>query len=191
MTTKEGVVQFEFLVSDLLEVLFEKAAHGRTPLPKVVDKRYTCTLSSTDEFYNCMVNIGTLVTFHKPAFLDVGCGVGHKILLACSMGYDAYGLEIVNEYIEEGRKLLQLFDIDKVRQRFIGGDALEYNDYNRFRVLFCSQLFVDGELQKQLQDRIVNQMRPGAVIIFPNGIDVGKYQSLQNVDEDYPIYIKR
>ena len=190
MITAENTVQFEFLVSDLLEVLFEKVAHGRVPLPKVVDKRYTCTLSSTDEFYNYMVKVGTLVTFHRSAFLDVGCGVGHKILLAGEMGYDAYGLEIVNGYIEEGRKLLQLFGVEKARQRFIGGDALEYNDYNRFRVLFCSRPFVDDELQKQLQDRIVSQVRPGTVIILPNGIDVEKYQSLRKID-DTPIYVKR
>lgn len=190
MATEESAVQFEFLVSDLLETLFEKAAQGHTSLPKVVDKRYTCTLSSTDEFYNYMVKVGSLVTFHRPTFLDVGCGIGHKILLAYSMDYDAYGLEIVNGYIEEGRKLLQLFDVDKVRQRFIGGDALEYNDYNRFRVLFCSQLFVDAELQKQLQDRIVSQVRPGAAIILPNGIDMEKYENLRKIN-DTPIYVKR
>jgi len=190
MITEESAVQFEFLVSDLLEVMFEKAAHRHLSGQKVIDKRYTCTLSSTDEFYNYIIKAGTLVTVHRPAFLDVGCGVGHKILLAREMGYDAYGLEIVNGYIKEGRKLFQLFDVDKTRECFIEGDALKYNHYNLFSVLFCVQLFVDDELQKQLQDRIVSQAESGTVIIFPNGVDVEKHQSLRKI-EDYPIYIKK
>jgi len=42
--------------------------------------------------------------------LDIGCGCGAFVHLACELGYDAFGIDFNEEYVEAGRRYLALGD---------------------------------------------------------------------------------
>lgn len=112
---------------------------------------------------------------HKLKFIDVGCGVGEKIYLAKLFGMDCYGLELREELIAEGKKLLlemgfgcgNWCEKPNVDDRFIHANALTYN-YKDFDILYFYCPLVDSKLQEKLEARIAKTAKVGAVVIPAN-----------------------
>jgi SAM-dependent methyltransferase len=90
-------------------------------------------------------------------FLDVGAGVGSKMLRARdTYGLDITGIEIVPEYAAEaGRAGLD------VRL----GDALDFRDYGDYDLIWLYRPFRDPGLQADLERIIWDQMAPGAIVM--------------------------
>lgn len=88
-------------------------------------------------------------------FLDIGCGIGTKVILACSF-FDAYGIEF-NEKDVEKAKILGL-------NRVGNCDAMAFDNYAIFDVLFYYRPFFDQELYGQFESMIHQKMKPGALV---------------------------
>ncbi len=94
-----------------------------------------------------------------PMFLDVGCGPGSKILLASALfGLDAFGFDRVPEYVkaalDNGAPAVQ-------------ADALTYPAYHEVDIVYLNKP-CHGSLEAQLERKIFEEMKPGAVIIMCN-----------------------
>ncbi len=95
-------------------------------------------------------------------FLDVGCGIGTKVFLAAHLFTHAAGLEVDPRLLRIARTL----DKNSVRNSsFISGDALTYDDYARYDVLFLYRPFRDDDRQAALERRIAEQTRAGTIIV--------------------------
>lgn len=95
-------------------------------------------------------------------FLDVGCGAGIKVFLAAHLFTHAAGLEIDRRLLRIARALNQTSLRDST---FIRGNALTYDDYARYDILFVYRPFRDDERQAALERRITEQTRPGTIIV--------------------------
>ena len=98
-------------------------------------------------------------------FVDVGCGIGTKLLIAsrCGYGYKVVGIECCKPYVDVARKLVSEATI-------MHRDAL-YVDYAPFDVIYFYRPLRDSKVQRKLERRILNTAKVGAYIIA-NGADV-------------------
>jgi SAM-dependent methyltransferase len=105
-------------------------------------------------------------------FIDVGCGIGTKVLAAQSLSdYDygtvhAYGIEKEARYVGVARGLLSAaFDgEEKAKERIILGNALRY-DYGSFDIIYFYRPLCNPELQLKLEERILSTSKKGTIIL--------------------------
>ncbi len=100
---------------------------------------------------------------HKPiSFLDVGCGIGTKVVLAeGSLRYArCYGLEFDPAYVAVAKTLIP-YRPDAIIQ----ADALKYDGYGIFDIIYMYRPLCNRELQEKLEVWVCNQAKPGAVIV--------------------------
>ena len=93
-------------------------------------------------------------------FLDVGCGVGTKMMLAEEIfDLDVHGIERVPEYVKEARgRGLTVTE----------ADARGWNGYGDYDIIFFNRPFFSQEMQAELEQQVWDDMKPGAVIIGVN-----------------------
>jgi SAM-dependent methyltransferase len=102
-------------------------------------------------------------------FIDVGCGIGTKVLAAQKsgrFGYDveAYGIDKEPRYVKAARSLLAVTKGRVVaKERIIEGDALKHN-YGAYDILYFYRPLSNAELQAKLELRILSTMKKGAII---------------------------
>jgi hypothetical protein len=119
-------------------------------------------------------------------FIDVGCGIGTKVHLA-SHYFDAYGVELHPPYAKSARKLTRTKKFHKfggytayhtrhLHQRIFQTDALKFN-YSGYDVVYFFRPMSNDKMQKELEQRIYKQVKPGTIIIpiyaisdFPSNI---------------------
>lgn len=92
-----------------------------------------------------------------PAFLDVGCGPGTKMALARHFyGLTACGIEIDPEMAAQARNWGSV----------ITGDALAVPSgfYREYDLVWLYKPFRDNDLERQLEERIMRELKPGAVL---------------------------
>ena len=114
----------------------------------------------------------------KMKFVDVGCGVGQKVFLAHCFGFECFGLELRAELIDAGQHLFDNMYVQKPAVRsnemewrwrspsfFIQGNALTYDGYNQFDIIyFFCPLFKD-ELEIELEKKIAADAKPGTILM--------------------------
>lgn len=112
----------------------------------------------------------------KKKFLDVGCGIGTKLLLAGSQ-FETFGLEINSKYAEMARQLVDIgystcdCKDDKdcgfrhAKTHIFEGDALKFNRYDEFDVIYFYRPFQDDRKQRRLEAQIIEQAKEGAVVL--------------------------
>lgn len=89
-------------------------------------------------------------------FIDIGCGIGTKVLLAQSL-FDACGFDIVSEHLDIARML-------GCRNVF-QDDARTYRDYAQYDfIFFYAPFFGDSELERTFEETVHYLMKPGAII---------------------------
>ncbi len=94
-------------------------------------------------------------------FLDVGAGVGTRMLLAREIfGLDVHGVDRVREYCQMAE--------DQLGLTVECEDALDYKGFGGFDLLWINRPIRDQELERRLEDKIWADMAPGAVIAFAN-----------------------
>lgn len=98
-------------------------------------------------------------------FLDVGCGAGSKVLLASQIFDRAEGLEYDPGYAAAARRLLGTFWAP--RTAVIEGDALAFDGYGRYDVIYLFAPMSVPEKLRALEDRVALMARPGTVLITP------------------------
>ena len=92
-----------------------------------------------------------------PGFLDVGCGIGTKCLLAQQAGFTAYGIDRVPEYLAEAAQL------GVSAEQVLAGD---YTGYSGFGLVYVNHPLNCGEGcddEAVLEHTIHVAMSPGAV----------------------------
>ncbi len=120
----------------------------------------------TTTFVNGMMQIKAEVEAETRAngcngrFLDVGCGIGTKLLLARFLGWgDVTGIELRPEYGEVARRLCPEADV------FVA-DAFEWDGYGEFDVVFMYRPCIPDDLERHLEDRVLSLMKPNAHAFF-------------------------
>ncbi|MBT8144397.1 MAG: class I SAM-dependent methyltransferase [Gammaproteobacteria bacterium] len=98
-------------------------------------------------------------------FIDIGCGGGLKVLSAARFFDEAAGLEYDLGYVKSARELLRLDDHGMTE--VIHGDALAFDDYGRFDVIYFFKPMNSPEKLEDLERRIIERSRPGTVLMAP------------------------
>ena len=104
-------------------------------------------------------------------FLDIGCGGGLKILSAAQFFDVCHGIEYDPGYAEAGARLMRTVEPpEHVRSgdlRVFEGDALAFEDYGAYDVLYFYRPIRLEEGMEALERRILDQARPGAILVAP------------------------
>lgn len=98
-------------------------------------------------------------------FLDVGCGAGSKVLIASGFFAEADGLEYDPGYVAVAGRLIGTPRAP--RTRVFAGDALAFEGYGAYDVIYFYAPMRDTEKLRALEERIAALARPGAVLVSP------------------------
>lgn len=98
-------------------------------------------------------------------FIDLGCGVGTKLLVAHLLGWAVVGVERHADYADAARRLVPEATV-------VTGDVLDVS-LDGFDVVYSYRLMVDLDAQHELNRRIVARMRPGALFFCAGSDPVG------------------
>lgn len=94
-------------------------------------------------------------------FLDVGCGIGTKLAVAYFLGWgDLTGIELRADYAATASFVCPEAEV-------IVADAMEWDGFDAFDVVYMYRPFVDDADQAALEARIVAQARPGTTLVWP------------------------
>lgn len=102
-------------------------------------------------------------------FLDVGCGGGMKVLSAARIFDAADGLEYDPAHAAAARWLME-------RASFLGcrifeGDALSFDGYADYEVIYAYRPLQDAEKAAQMERRIAAAAPKGTVLLLPLAVD--------------------
>lgn len=93
-------------------------------------------------------------------FLEIGCGIGTKMMLAdVVFGLNAFGIERVPEFAAEAQQH---------GLAVVTADALGWDQYGDFDLLFFNRVFSDGYKEAELERQVWAGMKSGAVVIAAN-----------------------
>lgn len=123
-------------------------------------------------------------------FLDAGCGIGTKCLLAAARGLDAYGIDRVPAYVDRAVQLGVHAEQADVRG---------WGRYGEFSIVYVSHPLRPGA-EEPFEKWLHDQMSPGAVLvtlrgcIFPDGWRAVIHESYQRPYNEPPrfrgVYVK-
>lgn len=88
-------------------------------------------------------------------FLDIGAGMGTKVILA-SVLFDAYGIELDPANVEKAKAI--------GLNRIGVADALAFDRYNEFDVLYYYRPISDAVLYRQFEEKVHADMKAGALV---------------------------
>jgi len=108
-------------------------------------------------------------------FLDVGCGGGLKVALAGQFFDQATGIEYDPAYAAAARRTLTRMNAH--RCDIVEGDALGFECYGSFDVIFLYQPINHEARLAELEARILTHARPGTVILAPYNVRGDHWQS--------------
>lgn len=104
---------------------------------------------------------------HGGRFLDVGCGAGLKVVSAIEFFDSADGLEYDAGYADTARALFDAMGLGQCR--VLVGDALDFDDYGAYDVIYFYRPMRDEAAMQALEARIAEQALPGTILIAPYG----------------------
>jgi SAM-dependent methyltransferase len=140
--------------------------------------RFPYIPASLDTFRSTLNVVSRLLEWTKgkkePTFLDAGCGIGDKVWIAQTLGYDAKGIELCNDSIRIGRLALG-------RNAIIKANLLTYKGYDKFEVIYLYRPMSDEKLEVEFEERLIKHSR-NDVIIISAGCDTLRGQNLARVD---------
>jgi len=118
------------------------------------------TLTAIGEKLGCLPNTVDYFDIRPTKkFLDIGCGTGLTLHIARALGFDSYGLET-------DTAALKLLDATHGRtSNIIVEDALTYDKYSDYHVIFMYRPFRDEKLQKELETKVMANMQQHAILI--------------------------
>lgn len=107
-------------------------------------------------------------------FIDVGCGIGTKLLLAGSLStvITPYGIEMNRRYATQARRLMtnhasRMFNFPRPRfnpYQVMTGDARKH-DYSSYDIVYFYCPMLDHDKQVALETQIYKTAKKGALIL--------------------------
>jgi SAM-dependent methyltransferase len=98
----------------------------------------------------------------RRTFIDAGCGIGTKLLLAQQEGLAAHGIDRVPEFVAEARRLGASADLGLIE---------DYTGFGRFGLVYYNHPLACGpgcDFEAGLEHHIHRQVPPGSVVIGMN-----------------------
>jgi SAM-dependent methyltransferase len=95
-------------------------------------------------------------------FLDLGAGIGTKVLAAKEAGLDAHGIELVPAYLAEAERIGA--DVRPGDIRHIQASRLAL-----YGIIYLNHPLAGAEATQALENRVRVALRPGGVLICVNG----------------------
>jgi hypothetical protein len=107
-----------------------------------------------------------------PKFIDVGCGIGDKVILARQMDFIAHGIESDPRLVKYAKKIFNITDSEKNALEqdlpfIIHGNASHYT-YDSYQAIFLNAPYQDKKLEIKLEKKIYSQAGLGTFIIMPS-----------------------
>lgn len=151
--------------------------HGDIPLPM---GRFIALMQAAIRLLRAMDRAGPW------SFLDVGCGLGLKVLAAQEFFSQTTGIELDARRAAVARRLVRLAARNRARAQetatpWVTGtlpaaraqievaDALTWEGYGAFDVIYAYRPIFDADLMTQLDHRMIERAKPGALILAPYG----------------------
>jgi SAM-dependent methyltransferase len=102
-------------------------------------------------------------------FLDVGSGIGTKLILAHELGWATTGIERWRPYVEVSRHLVPFAKVHV-------GDGARYMSYGAHDLVYLYGIAVDPGDHEAINRHIARQLKPGALFFcarrpFPEGLE--------------------
>lgn len=102
-------------------------------------------------------------------FLDVGSGIGSKLVVAAALGWSADGIERYEPYARVSVDLFPKHPVTVV-------NAMNYRGYDLYDLVYCDRLGRQDSAQEQLLAHVTRHMRPGALLFafgppYPDWLD--------------------
>lgn len=160
-----------------------------TPVLRTADERYHGDIPlPMTRFQNLIRAAARLLrAMDRPepwSFLEVGCGLGLKLIAAQEqfarvegVEYDATRAAQAQAMMESAHKHLTAADaaaspwlrgtVPRGPAQVHAGDALEFAGYGDFDVIYSYRPIADSALRTALERRIIAAARPGTVLIMP------------------------
>lgn len=156
--TNPRAVEIQAVLKTAVKEDLEWLGHGRIPGKKPDPVHNPWMPFQMSEFVAMLAEC--LVESEGNEFLDIGSGIGTKIMIAEDLfGLDAWGIEtdkVMREYAVSNSRWTELWD------------ALRCTSYNTPDILWLYRPFKDTFRQAQLEHKIFEDMKPGAVIAGAN-----------------------
>lgn len=115
-------------------------------------------------------------------FLDVGSGIGNICYIAKSMGLDAEGIELNSVLFEISKQIYPEIKFNNI-------DICDFNKYCDYDIIFYCVPFRNEELQKELKEKIENDIRIGGYIIV-RGLYEIKDNRFINISDKNQLWLK-
>jgi SAM-dependent methyltransferase len=135
------------------------------------DGSYCCIPYYIHDFIYCLWLISeffrnTGQSMHNKCFVDAGCGIGDKVLMALVyLECNAIGLEIDDETISDANFIFG----DIVKKRVIKGDILKH-DYSKYDIIYYYQPIAKRDKEEQFEKLVEETCKVGAIIFAPHKI---------------------
>lgn len=98
-------------------------------------------------------------------FLDVGCGGGTKVIMASSFFGQTDGLEYDEGYFQSAQATFA--QIGPANSQIIHGDALKFENYIDYNVIYFYRPIADPVHRLEMEDRITQNAKKGTILIAP------------------------
>ena len=121
------------------------------------------------------------------AFLDVGCGVGLKVFQAAEFFEISRGLEYDATRVPVADGLTQ--HARRTQDGVFQADALEFDGYGGYDVIYAYKPLAFEHLLIQMEQRIIDQARPGTVLIMPYSEFVDRFEGYGCVRIEDFVYV--
>lgn len=126
-----------------------------------------------DQFIEAMCVAGQHANGRR--YLEVGCGIGSKLLVAASMGYEATGIDNRRQYLVVAEWLarhqaqrepvpVELESVPEIRLE--QADA-RYYDHRHFDVIYAYRIMVENGGQAAYEAYLTDTVQSGTVLIMP------------------------
>lgn len=120
-------------------------------------------------------------------FLDVGCGAGLKVMSAAEYFDMCVGLEYDLGYVQVAKNLMQRLAHN--RCTVLHGDALSFEDYRNYDVIYFFRPIRDSAILAQMETKIVEEAKPGALLIAPYRMFEDRHHDYNCVHVDGHIFL--
>ena len=118
----------------------------------------------------------------KKHFLDVGCGYGHIVSLANSIGFSSYGIDIQSSEKLKSHSVSQQIEYNC--------DAFSFKRYDDYDVIFFYQPISNAQLCAQMYEYVVKSSKKGTIFLVEGHTEVF-FRYCYKISEDYyNIFIK-